>query len=406
MTIRLRLSLTGARGRITSRQFSGSSHPAAARAEAISRPSTSQRSIVQDRAPLSEPQNESGDFSLPVAPTSRLVSKTNRTTPPRRPGVKPPPTLALPLSMHPPPPLVPLPNSSKRVTMPDVDVPEGSEKTFDIYMKSLKHTYTEPTLEDLDALRPPPSAIRAALEGVVGSGRTLLPQGHSLYLTIDKLGAQEVSIGGGPKAKKTVIAGSKKAKQLEYNALYMATQANIARGFTVAQLKRFEMESAEQMGSTRIRLPAGTTDNKPKIIHRIMNTRWGMIPPLEIKKLIDKESAVLEQGSLVFHLVTQNFDDLVDYPVSPSELFIFLGRDGENLLQLARDLQMRISVDRKPSSKPVDANNSAPRSGFLIRASGKAANHEKLKEHLDEQRSVSTLPSVHEITTTTDLKFS
>ncbi|KAH7334593.1 hypothetical protein B0J17DRAFT_113020 [Rhizoctonia solani] len=276
--------------------------------------------------------------------------------------------------MLPPAPQVPLPVPLPGRTSSKAS--EAHEKTFNIYMNSLNKLNDEPTLDDLDALRPPMSTVRAALEGVIGSGRALLPEGHPLHLAIEQLGAQEATVGGGPRAKRTVVAGTKQAKNMEYKALYAATEGTITRGFTVAQLKRFERETRVQKGYKKVELPSGKTTSKPRIIHSLMNSRWGMIHPKVVEGYIDNENKPVEQS----------------YLVSPSELFIFLGRDGEDLLHLSEKLKMRINVDRQSPASSVDSEKSPQpdrfkaRPGFIIRASGTKSNHEKLKKHIENQR--------------------
>ncbi|CCO31258.1 hypothetical protein BN14_05296 [Rhizoctonia solani AG-1 IB] len=247
-------------------------------------------------------------------------------------------------------------------------------------MNSLKKRDDEPTLDDLDALRPPPSTILAALNGVIGSGRALLDKNHPLHLAIEQLGAQEASVGGGPKAKRTVVAGSYKAKRLEYQALYAATEAMITRGFTVAQLRRFEKETKTQKKMKKIDPPPGKSTSKPRVIHSLMNWRWGMIHPLVVEKYMDGERKSMEES----------------YLVSPSELFVFLGRDGEDLIQLSKQLDMRINVDRQSdisedNNDPSKRQRSAARPGFVIRASGTKSSHEKLRKHIEAQRDMMTV---------------
>ncbi|CAE6444447.1 unnamed protein product [Rhizoctonia solani] len=247
-------------------------------------------------------------------------------------------------------------------------------------MNSLKKRDDEPTLDDLDALRPPPSTILAALNGVIGSGRALLDKTHPLHLAIEQLGAQEASVGGGPKAKRTVVAGSYKAKRLEYQALYAATEAMITRGFTVAQLRRFEKETKTQKKMKKIDPPPGKSTSKPRVIHSLMNWRWGMIHPLVVEKYMDGERKSMEES----------------YLVSPSELFVFLGRDGEDLIQLSKQLDMRINVDRQSdisedNNDPSKRQRSAARPGFVIRASGTKSSHEKLRKHIEAQRDMMTV---------------
>ncbi|KAG8731872.1 hypothetical protein FRC11_001864 [Ceratobasidium sp. 423] len=316
-------------------------------------------SVESEYGSPTEPLDSFRDPSIPETPESKSLYRQSRPKPSRRPGVKPPPTLALPSSMLPPPPRVPLPiylrgGASSKIS-------EAHENMFSIYMKSLNEPDDEPTLDDLDALRPPPSTIRAAFEGVIGSGRALLPENHPLHLAIEQLGAQEATVGGGPKAKRTVVAGSRKAKDLEYKALYAATEGMITRSFTVAQLTRFAKETRMQGGCKKVGKSLGGI-TKPRIIHRLMNIRWA-------------------------------------YSVSPSELFIFLGRDGEDLLHLSEELKMRINVDRQPSDPPVDpgepsSDRSTTRPGFIIRASGTKSNHEKLRKHIENQRDTMTIKIV------------
>ncbi|CAE6396902.1 unnamed protein product, partial [Rhizoctonia solani] len=312
------------------------------------------------------------DPPIPETPESKSLYRQSGPKPPRRPGVKPPPTLALPASMLPPPPRIPLP-----MPLPgkiSSEVSEEHEKTYYMYLRSLEIRNEEPTLKDLDALRPSPSTVRAALEGVIGSGRALLPNDHPLYLAIEKLGAQEASVGGGPEAKKTVAAGSNKAKKLEYQALYAATEGMITRSFTVAQLKQFERETRKKKRNGKVELPPEKITSKPRTIHNLMNLRWGMIHPKVVEKYLVKESDPVEKS----------------YQVSPSELFIFLGRDGEDLLQLAKELKMQINVDRE-SLEPRPLDHPASRPGFVIRAVGTQSKHEKLKKYIENQRDAMTV---------------
>ncbi|KAJ1301397.1 hypothetical protein OPQ81_008658 [Rhizoctonia solani] len=375
-------SVDGAHGRDKHRStaFSTSSYAlVSSKTRSTTRSSNTQVSVKPGSDSPEKPLDSFQDPPIPETPESKSLYQQNRPTPPRRPGVKPPPTLALPSSMLPPAPRVPLPMSLSRKAGSRVS--SVHEKTFDIYVDSLNKRDDEPTLDDLDALRPPASTIRAALNGVIGSGRVQLAKNHPLHLAIEQLGAQEATVGGGPKAKKTVVAGSRKAKKLEYQALYAATEGMITRGFTVAQLKRLETETKLQKRHKRIELPSGRATSKPKIIHSLMNIRWGMIHPKVLESYIDEENKSIERS----------------YPVSPSELFIFLGRDGEDLIHLSKELNMRIDVDRQSLDLPADSaesDRSTTRPGFIIRASGVKSNHEKLRKHIENQRDAMTVKIV------------
>ncbi|CAE7100182.1 unnamed protein product [Rhizoctonia solani] len=328
---------------------------------------------VKSKARLSEPPDK--DPPIPEIPGSKLLYRSGPT--PRRPGVKPPPTLALPSSMLPPPPRIPFPTSPAQTV---AEMSEAHAKTYDIYINSLTKRDEEPTLDDLDALRPPPSTIRAAYEGVIGSGRALLPADHPLHLAIEKLGAHEASVGGGPTAKKTVVAGTKKAKKLEYQALYAATEGMIARRFNAAQLRRFEKETKMQKPQKRVELLPEKATSKPRVIHRLMNLRWEMLHPKVVEEHMTNESRSIERS----------------YHVSPSELFIFLGRDGEDLRHLSKELNMRINVDQQPpqpvvgpKEPPLDRSTTRP--GFIIRASGAQSSHQKLRKYIEDQRDTMTV---------------
>ncbi|ELU36288.1 hypothetical protein AG1IA_09683 [Rhizoctonia solani AG-1 IA] len=381
MATRLSAPVVNTSGRLTrNRMFSASSRACTSSKIGHNISSLDPKASVDSKPASSiEKFGSLQDPTIPETPESKSRYQQNRPTPPRRPGVKPPPTLALPSSMFPPPPRVPVPTSLQRGSGSEAS--DSQEKTFNLYMNSLnKHYDDEPTLNDLDALRPPPSTILAALNGVIGSGRALLDPNHPLHLTIERLGAQEASVGGGPKSKRTVVAGSKKAKRLEYQALYAATEAMITRGFTVAQLRIFEKETKMERGFKKVDLPPGKSSSKPRVIHSLMNLRWGMIHPAVVGEYMDRESKPIEQS----------------YRVSPSELFIFLGRDGEDLIQLSKQLNMRIDVDRQPDP-PVSTNDlshlndSATRPGFMIRATGTKSSHEKLRKHIEGQRDIMTV---------------
>ncbi|KAG8722734.1 hypothetical protein FRC09_005796 [Ceratobasidium sp. 395] len=303
--------------------------------------------------------SDSGSRSTPDDPSSseshssaKIFSHTGPVILPRRPAVRPPPTLTLPPSVSSP---------SLRTSRSKNKKPSGvsierdgksiGDGLWNIYQESLVKHNTDPTLEDLEGLRPADSTIRAALDGVPGAGRTLLPEGHQLHLDPEHLGAHEVSAGGGPTAKKKIAAGSGKAKKLEYLALYEATEHAISHRFTVIQLQNFEK-------TLKIRkMLGGGNDSKQKIIHRIMNSCFGMIHPSVIK------------------------NRLTDAPIKTQEC-----RDGSNLLQVSKQLQMDISVDREQaesSKEPPtfdDTQNSSSR--FVLRASGVKAGHQKLEQYL------------------------
>lgn len=200
--------------------------------------------------------------------------------------------------MSPPSPRPPLPVAHAKRAKTQKDGSGSQGKAFDIYLQSLTGTTSEPAIEELDALRPPTQTIRAALSGVLGTGRTLLPPGHSLYLTLEELGAQEVTVGGGPTAKQKVTAGSRRAKKMEYAALYEATEGLIARRFNVSQLRKFEKESATGKNSLVRSVPGSHGLSKQKLIHRIMNSRWSMIHPNVIKKQLDDVSEIVEESTL------------------------------------------------------------------------------------------------------------
>ncbi|KAG9080770.1 hypothetical protein FRC06_006185, partial [Ceratobasidium sp. 370] len=340
--------------------------------------------------PKTSPSDEHQDFTGENLSRSTLVDPPGPDSPldssaakifshagpvilPRRPPVRPPPTIVLP------------PSSSLRLRSPlkkrkSLEPQQASTEEYGkpaaddlwrVYQESLTKHNTEPTLEDLGALRPAASTIRAALNGVLGTGRTLLPESHQLYLDLEHLGAQEVPVGGGPGSKKKVVAGSGKAKKLEYLALYEATESLINHRFTVAQLQHFEKELGIRKNL------GGKNDSKQKMIHRIMNSHYRMMHP----SVIEKQLAEIRGGT----------EEL--YPVMPSQLFILLGRDGENLLQVSKQLHLNISVDRDQPAQSAEPSNSggaqtAPR--FVLRASGPKTNHQKLKKYLDElQESVS-----------------
>ncbi|CAE6378273.1 unnamed protein product [Rhizoctonia solani] len=376
----LSLSISGTPRRLLrTRIFSASSRACISSKTRHASTSLDPKVPVEYESGLSTKQPESlRDPTIPEIPESKLRYQQNRPTSSRRPGVKPPPTLALPSSMLPPPPRIPIPTSLKGNASSEIS--GNHEKTFNIYMDSLNKHDDEPTLDDFDALRPLPSTILAALDGVIGSGRALLAKDHPLHLAIEQLGAQEASVGGGPKAKRTVTAGSRKAKRLEYQALYAATEAMITRGFTVAQLRGFEKETKIQKRFKKIDLPSGKSTSKPRLIHSLMNLRWGMIHPTVVEKYMDGENKSIEQS----------------YLVSPSELFIFLGRDGEDLIHLSKKLEMRINVDRQSDSPedpglPSQFKRSATRPGFIIRASGVKSSHEKLRKYIENQRDTMTV---------------
>ncbi|KAG9106217.1 hypothetical protein FRC07_008905, partial [Ceratobasidium sp. 392] len=268
------------------------------------------------------------------------------------------------------PPLRPSHSKNKK----SLDAPAGGDSQpigddlWGIYQESLGKHGIEPSLDDLDGLRPNPSTIHAALDGVLGTGRTLLPEGHQLYLDLEHLGAQEVPVGGGPKAMKKVIAGSGKAKKLEYLALYEATENAIRHRFTVAQLQRFEKELKIH------KILLGQNDSKQKIIHRIMNSYFKMIHPSIIRKELEERLDKIQEF----------------YSVSPSELFILMGRDGGNLLAISKQFNIDISVDREQPAQSIesstsnDTHHSLPR--FLLRASGVKTDHKRLEEYLEGLR--------------------
>ncbi|KAG8721311.1 hypothetical protein FRC09_008074, partial [Ceratobasidium sp. 395] len=279
--------------------------------------------------------------------------------------VRPPPTLTLPPSVSSPSLRT---SRSKKKKPSGVSIERDGKSIGDglwnIYQESLEKHNTDPTLEDLERLRPANSTIRAALDGVPGAGRTLLPEGHQLHLYPEHLGAHEVSAGGGPTAKKKIVAGSGRAKKLEYLALYEATEHAISHRFTVVQLQNFEkaLKIHKKLG--------GENDSKQKIIHRIMNSCFGMIHPRVIRSRLTDVPIKTQES----------------YSISPSELFILLGRDGSNLLQVSKQLQMDVSVDREQaesSKEPPtfdDTQNSSSR--FVLRASGIKAGHQQLEQYL------------------------
>lgn len=317
------------------------------------------------------PTGRSSSDSYPDSPAAKIFSHQPVIVP-RRPPVKPPPTLTLPPSVSTPAIRSLPPKLSKKSTAAEADAAEGQDgpaaDIWTLYQGSLNERDAKPTLQHLMALRPAVSTIAAALEGELGVGRTLLPENHQLRLDIEYLGAQEAPVGGGPLAKKMVSAGSNKAKKLEYMALYEATERSISKRFTVVQLRHFEEELQSR------KRYHGKNDTKPKIIHRIMYQQFRMPHPTVIANQLAE--------------VTDKIEEL--YPISPSDLFILLGRDGENLLNVSRQLQLNVSVDRdQPTSSKEGftsetAQTESPR--FVLRALGTKANHQRLKKYLEELR--------------------
>ncbi|KAG8717869.1 hypothetical protein FRC08_006464 [Ceratobasidium sp. 394] len=316
------------------------------------------------------PVSSPGPDSPLDSSTAKILSHAGPVILPRRPPVRPPPTLTLPPSVSSLPLRSFLKNKKSlepRQASAEDDDERAADDLWEVYRESLEKRNTEPTLEDLEALRPAASTIHAALNGVLGTGRTLLPEDHQLHLDLEHLGAQEAPVGGGPRSKKKVVAGSRKAKKLEYLALYEATQSLISRRFTVAQLRQFESEfgTGKKTGNKN--------DSKQTIIHRIMNSHFRMMHPLVLADVTGKIQK--------------------SYPVTPSQLFILLGRDGENLLHVSKQLHLDISVDRDQLARLTEPSNSddirtSPR--FVLRASGTNTNHQELKKYLEElEKSVS-----------------
>ncbi|QRV97753.1 hypothetical protein RhiJN_25772 [Ceratobasidium sp. AG-Ba] len=296
---------------------------------------------------------------------------------PRRPIVRPPPTLTLPPSVSSPAIRSAIIKRGKQAAGKEQEASgEGKpgDDLWSVYQGSLNERDAEPSIDDLMALRPPPSTISAALDGVLGAGRTLLPENHQLRLDVEYLGAQEAPVGGGPKAKKKVVAGSGKAKKLEYSSLYEATERSISQKFTVAQLRHFEEELNP---GRRYRSKGGS---KQKIIHRIMHEQFRMMHPISVQNQVAEVTSKVEERKSIY----------IFHSVSPSELFILLGRDGENLLNVSKQLQLNVSVDREhpaQSRQPWTSNGTqtAP-TRFVLRASGTKASHQKLKKYLEELR--------------------
>ncbi|QRW12311.1 hypothetical protein RhiLY_11310 [Ceratobasidium sp. AG-Ba] len=296
---------------------------------------------------------------------------------PRRPVVRPPPTLTLPPSVSSPAIRSAIIKRGKQDVGKERDTNgegEPGDDLWSVYQGSLNERDAEPSIDDLMALRPLPSTISAALDGVLGAGRTLLPEKHQLRLDIEYLGAQEAPVGGGPKAKKKVVAGSGKAKKLEYSSLYEATERSISQKFTVAQLRHFEEELNP---GRRYRSKGGS---KQKIIHRIMHEQFRMMHPISVQNQVAELTSKVEERKSIY----------IFHSVSPSELFILLGRDGENLLNVSKQLLLNVSVDREhpaQSGQPWTSNGTqtAP-TRFALRASGTKASHQKLKKYLEELR--------------------
>ncbi|KAF8601747.1 hypothetical protein BDV93DRAFT_226875 [Ceratobasidium sp. AG-I] len=369
MAARVRVSISNApRCLAVGRQYSVSSQDAS---NSRGRPTTRPRQTEGYGHPStsSDPKPSPANPSTSDSSASKIFKRSGPVILARRPSVKPPPTLALPPSMSPPAPHPPLPGAHRKQSKAQQEASGSQDNAFDIYLKSLKGTTSEPAIEELDALRPPAPTIRAALSGVLGTGRTLLPEGHSLHLAMEQLGAQEVTVGGGPTAKQKVTAGSRKAKKMEYTALYEATEGLISRRFNLSQLRKFEKDSAKGKGGFARNAPGSKGFSKQKVIHRIMNLRWSMIHPSVIKKQLEEVREIVEET----------------YPISPSELFILLGRDGEDLLNVAEQFRLRISVDRETPSKSEN-DTSSPSGTFIIRASGVRQDQKLLKQHLEAQK--------------------
>ncbi|KAG8736126.1 hypothetical protein FRC10_009667 [Ceratobasidium sp. 414] len=320
-------------------------------------PSDEHRDFTDEAVSRSTPAAPPGSGSPLDSSAAKIFSHTGPVILRRRPPVRPPPTLVLPPSVS----SLPLRSSPKKKKSfePQQGSTEGggepaADDLWEVYQESLTKYNTEPTIEDLEALRPAASTIRAALNGVLGAGRTLLPEGHQLHLDLEHLGAQEVPVGGGPHSKKTVVAGSGKARKLEYLALYEATESLINHRFTAAQLHDFEGKLSTGKISRR------KNDSKQKMINRIMNSHFKMMHPLVIKGELAELAGRTEEC-----------------------------RDGENLLQVSKDLHLNISVDRDqpaPPTEPSGPNDTQTPPRFVLRASGARTNHQELKKYLEQLR--------------------
>ncbi|KDQ19938.1 hypothetical protein BOTBODRAFT_142595 [Botryobasidium botryosum FD-172 SS1] len=110
-----------------------------------------------------------------------------------------------------------------------------------------------------------------------------------------------------------------------YPKLYNDTVLSIDRSFTFAQLRELAKELKLFNRSTN-------ASTKAKLIGIILDQSWGMPHPVEVERKKKEDTAVSER----------------EFPVTSEELFLLLGKDGSDLLQLSAAFDARIFLKPSP----------------------------------------------------------
>ncbi|KZT41394.1 hypothetical protein SISSUDRAFT_306351 [Sistotremastrum suecicum HHB10207 ss-3] len=115
----------------------------------------------------------------------------------------------------------------------------------------------------------------------------------------------------------------------EYAKVYKTVREQISSSFTKAQMRSFEMLYVQ--GDISLSKP------KMRIVEDIMEKAWGMPSPSKVER-DRKEQKEVKSATL---------------PVSAAQLFLLLGKDGSELLHLATEHGVHVSVASSPLSLTV-----------------------------------------------------
>lgn len=116
----------------------------------------------------------------------------------------------------------------------------------------------------------------------------------------------------------------------EYIEQYHRLVDTLCRSFSKTQILRFARIYALQGVNTKTK--------KIEMAEAIIERKWGWPNLLEVEKAKRDRTEVVTEA----------------FPVTPSQLFLILGRDGADLLQLSRQFNVHISLDRNPLSLRIE----------------------------------------------------
>ncbi|EIW64440.1 uncharacterized protein TRAVEDRAFT_33225 [Trametes versicolor FP-101664 SS1] len=125
----------------------------------------------------------------------------------------------------------------------------------------------------------------------------------------------------------------------QYVETYTTLINNLSRSFTKEQLRKF---LAETLGASR---HSGKHRKKVEYAESIVEQLWGWPTLKELEKAKRDRTEVSIQA----------------FPVTASDLFLFLGPDGSDLLRLSKDFDVHISLRREPMALQVEGSRGALR---------------------------------------------